>query len=326
MSQYILKRLFFSLITLIGITFFVFLTIHLIPGDPVEIIAGGEADEPTKAQIRKSLGLDEPLAVQYIAYMAGLIRGDLGRSLWTRKPVISEVWNRAAATLELGIFGLIISIAIAIPAGVISATRPSSLVDYCSMAVSFLGVSMPAFWVGILLMMAFSIEFPLFPAMGRGEPLLSAIWQVFQGNFEPFGDSLRHLILPAVTLGLFNAAFIARMTRSSMLEVLNQDYIRTARSKGLAEFKVVYKHAFRNALLPIITVVGMQFGYLLGGAVLTESVFAWPGLGRFIVESILARDYPFIQGALLFFGTAFLLVNLLTDILYSYINPRVRVE
>ena len=185
---------------------------------------------------------------------------------------------------------------------------------------------MPAFWVGILLMMAFSIEFPLFPAMGRGEPLLPAIWVSFQGDFESLRDSLSHLVLPAVTLGLFNAAFIARMTRSSMLEVLNQDYIRTARSKGLAEFKVVYKHAFRNALLPIITVVGMQFGYLLGGAVLTESVFAWPGLGRFIVESILARDYPFIQGALLFFGTVFLLVNLLTDILYSYINPRVRFE
>ena len=228
--------------------------------------------------------------------------------------------------MELGIFGLIISIAIAIPAGVISATRPSSLVDYFSMAVSFLGISMPAFWVGILLMMAFSIEFPIFPAMGRGEPLLPAIWLVFHGDFESLRDSLSHLVLPAVTLGLFNAAFIARMTRSSMLEVLNQDYIRTARSKGLAEFKVVYKHAFRNALLPIITVVGMQFGYLLGGAVLTESVFAWPGLGRFIVESILARDYPFIQGALLFFGTAFLLVNLLTDILYCYINPRVRFE
>lgn len=298
----------------------------MIPGDPVEIIAGGEADELTKAKIRGSLGLDKPLGVQYITYVSGLLRGDLGSSIWTRKPVLSEVWSRAAATLELGIFGLIISIAIAIPAGVISATRASSFVDYFSMAVSFLGVSMPAFWVGILLMMAFSIEFPLFPAMGRGEPLLPAIWLAFHGEFESFGDSLSHLVLPAVTLGLFNAAFIARMTRSSMLEVLNQDYIRTARSKGLAEFRVVYKHAFRNALLPIITVVGMQFGYLLGGAVLTESVFAWPGLGRFIVESILARDYPFIQGALLFFGTAFLLVNLLTDILYSYINPRVRVD
>ncbi len=326
MYQYIFKRLVFSLITLVGITFFVFLTVHLIPGDPVEIIAGGEADEQTKARIRSGLGLDKPLVVQYFSYMAGLAKGDLGRSIWTRKPVVSEVWNRAAATLELGIFGLLISIAIAIPAGVVSATHASSFLDYLSMGVSFLGVSMPAFWVGILLMLAFSIQFPLFPAMGRGEPLLPSLWLILQGELEPLWDSVRHLILPAITLGLFNAAFIARMTRSSMLEVLNQDYIRTARSKGLGEFKVIYNHAFRNALLPIITVVGMQFGYLLGGAVLTESVFAWPGLGRFIVESILARDYPFIQGALLFFGTTFLLVNLLTDILYSYINPRVRFE
>ena len=314
------------MITLLGITIFVFLIIHLIPGDPVEIIAGGEADEVTKQMIRADLGLDKPLLVQYFRYISNLVRGDLGVSIWTHKPVSKEVLNRSVATMELAFFGMIISILIAIPAGVVSATRPYSAIDYLGMATSMLGVSMPVFWLGILLMLALSIAFPLFPALGRGEPLISAFFPLFDGNVEPLIDSFKYLTLPSITLGFFNAAFVARMTRSSMLEVLNQDYIRTARSKGLAEYVVIYKHAFRNALIPIITVVGMQFGYLLGGAVLTESIFAWPGLGRFIVDSILARDYPSIQGALLFFGAAFLVVNLLTDLLYSLINPQVRYE
>jgi len=326
MLEYIIRRLGFSLVTLVGITILVFLMIHLIPGDPVELIAGDEADEQAKETIRKDLGLDKPLFVQYLKYMSGLIQGDLGRSLWTRQPVSSEILRRAGATVELALLGMFISILIGIPAGVFSATKPYSIADYTGMTLSFLGLSMPVFWVGILLMLAFSIELPVFPALGRGEPLLSSFILVFQGKFTPLVNSLRHLILPAATLGFFNAAFVARMTRSSMLEVLHQDYINTARSKGLAEHVVVYKHAFRNALLPIVTVVGMQFGFLLGGAVLTESVFAWPGLGRFIVESILARDYPSIQGGLLFFGIAFLVVNLLTDLLYGLINPRVRYD
>ena len=310
----------------VSITVLVFLTIHLIPGDPVELIAGIEADEETKKSIREGMGLDQPLVVQYGRYISGLMRGDMGNSLWTQKPVTSEIFRRAEATFEIVLFGLFMSVLIAIPSGVLSATRPYSKVDYLSMGFSFLGVSMPIFWVGILLMLAFSIGIPLFPALGRGEPLLSTLPGIFTGNFGPLLDSLRHIVLPAATIGFFNAAFVARMTRSSMLEVLNQDYIRTARAKGVSDFFVIYKHALRNALLPIVTVVGMQFGYLMGGAVLTETVFSWPGLGRFIVDSILARDYPSIQGALLFFGVIFLLVNLLTDLLYGLINPRVRYE
>jgi peptide/nickel transport system permease protein len=326
MFDYVIRRLGFSVVTLVGMTVLIFLMIHLIPGDPVDVMTRGEADELTKQMMRKDLGLDKPLFLQYVTYMGRLIRGDLGRSLRTHQPVRSEILRRAGATVELAIFGMLISILIAVPVGILSATKPYSLIDYASMAASFLGFSMPVFWLGILLMLLLSIQFPLFPALGRGEPLFSSLMLVFGGQVAPLADSLRHLFLPAATLGFFNVGFIARMTRSCMLEVLNQEYIRTARSKGLPERIVVYKHALRNALIPIVTVVGMQFGFLLGGAVLTESVFAWPGLGRFIVESILARDYPFIQGGLLFLGTAFLIVNLLTDCLYGLINPQVRYD
>jgi len=326
MFEYIMRRLGFSVITLLAITILVFLMIHLIPGDPVQLMMGEQGDEQTRELMRQQLGLDKPLHIQYVHYMSRLVRGDMGVSLRTRNPVMSEVLRRSAATIELGIFALFISTLIAIPAGIVSATKPYSAADYISMSVSFLGISMPSFWVGLLLMMVFSLKLSILPALGRGEPLIASLILMFQGEMGPLIDSLRHLILPAVTLGLYNAGFVARMTRSSMLEVLNQEYINTVRSKGVPEYLVVYKHAFRNALLPIVTVVGLQFGFLMGGSVLTETVFAWPGLGRFIVESILTRDYPLIQGGLLFFGTVFLVVNLLTDLLYGFIDPRVRYE
>lgn len=328
MLKYILRRFLFSLIALIVITIAVFLIIHLIPGDPAEIMVGPgvEHSEEVEELIRANLGLDKPLYMQYLKYMAGLIRGDMGLSLWTRQPVRSEILRRAGATFELALLAVLFSTFIAIPVGMVSASKPYSAADYTSMAGSFIGVSMPVFWIGILLMLVFSLEIPIFPALGRGEPFFPSLVLMFRGNFSPLFDSLRHLILPAITLGLHHAALVARMTRSSMLEVLNQDYIRTARSKGFSEFVVIYKHAFRNALIPIITVVGMQFGFLLGGSVITETVFAWPGLGRFIIESILARDYPFIQGGLLFFAIVILVVNLVTDLLYGLIDPRVRYQ
>jgi len=311
-------------VTLFGITILVFLVIHLIPGNPADIMAGEDSDPETIKLVEKRLGLDKPLYTQYYLYMSGLARGDMGLSLWTRQPVRSEILRRAGATFELALFAMFFSSLIAIPVGVISATKPYSMADYTSMTISFCGISMPTFWIGILLMLALSLRFPIFPALGRGAPLFHSLILVFKGEFAPLLDSVRHLILPGITLGFHYAALVARMTRSSMLEILTQEYICTARSKGLIERVVVYKHAFRNAMLPIVTVVGLQFGFLLGGSVLTETVFAWPGLGRFLVDSILARDYPFIQGGLLFFGTIFLIVNLVTDLFYGLIDPRIR--
>lgn len=312
MLGYIARRLLLTIPTLLGVTFLVFAVVRLQPGDPAQEIAGQGATKEILESIRQELGLDRPFLIQYVDFMEKLFRGNLGRSLKTKEPVAPKVWNRFLNTLELTAVAMIIAILIGSVAGIISAIRPYSIWDNLSMLGALFGVSMPVFWQGIMLMLVFALWLEQWigwglPATGRG--------------------TLLHLILPALTLGTSSAAIIARMTRSTMLEILRQEYILTAHAKGASSGAVIFKHALRNALIPVVTVVGLTFGGLLSGAVLTETVFAWPGIGRLIVEEgILTRDYPIVQGAILMVALGFVLVNLLVDLLYAYIDPRIRYD
>lgn len=306
MPQYIARRLLYLIPIFFGVTLISFFILHLSPGDPVEVLAGMEASQVDIEAIRKKFGLDKPLIIQYLVYIKNICRGDLGISIRTHRTVLQEVLARYPATLELAGVSILVASIIGFFAGIIAANKQNSVFDYGSMVVALFGISMPIFWLGLMLMLLFAVILGWLPAVGRG--------------------SLSHMILPAISLGANSAAVIARMTRSSLLEVIRQDYIRTARAKGLAERWVIFKHAVRNALIPVITVMGMQFGYLLSGSVLTETVFAWPGVGRLMVQSIYARDYPVVQGAILMVAFNFVLVNLVVDVLYGYINPRVRLE
>ncbi|NNG00596.1 MAG: ABC transporter permease [Desulfobacteraceae bacterium] len=306
MLRHIIRRIISLIPVFFGVTFISFFILHLSPGDPAELMAGVEASQEDIDAIRKQYGLDKPLLVQYGVYIKNVMHGDMGVSLRTQRPVITEVWARYPATLELATVSVVVASIIGLLMGIIAASHQNSIFDYGSMVVALFSISMPIFWLGLMLMLFFSVYLGWFPAVGRG--------------------GISHLVLPAISLGTQSAAVIARMTRSSLLEVIRQDYVQTARAKGLSERVVVYKHAVRNALIPVITVMGMQFGYLLSGSVLTESVFAWPGVGRLMVQSIYARDYPVVQAAILLVAVNFVLVNLLVDLLYGYINPRVRVE
>ncbi len=306
MLQYIARRLLAAIPTLFGVATIVFLMVRLLPGDPARTIAGPIATEEDVAQIRESLGLNKPVLEQYLAFMGNLLRLDLGQSARTSQPVLEEVMARLPYTFELALIAITIATMVGVTVGVLAATHQNTWVDYLSSAISLFGVSMPVYWLGLMFIVIFSINLNWLPAAGADEP------------------SSR--ILPAVTLALFGMGLSTRMTRSSMLEVLRQDYVQTARSKGLAERKVVYMHALRNALLPVVTVVGLQFGTLLGGAVLTETVFGWPGIGRLMVESIFSRDYPLVQGIVLTFSTLFIFVNIAVDLLYAYIDPRIRYD
>lgn len=312
MISYIARRLLLTIPTLLGVTFLVFAVVRLQPGDPALEIAGQGATKEILESIRQELGLDRPFLVQYLDFMEKLFRGDLGRSLKTKEPVAPKVWNRFLNTLELTAVAMIIAVLIGSTAGIISAIRPYSIWDNLSMLGALFGVSMPVFWQGIMLMLVFALWLEEWigwglPATGRG--------------------TLLHLILPALTLGTSSAAIIARMMRSTMLEILRQEYILTAHAKGASSWAVIFKHALRNALIPVVTVVGLTFGGLLSGAVLTETVFAWPGIGRLIVEEgILTRDYPIVQGAILMVALGFVIVNLLVDLLYAYIDPRIRYD
>lgn len=306
MTQYILRRLVLVIPVLIGVSVVVFWMVRAIPGDPARVIAGEAASEETLERIREQYGLNERPIVQYGIFVKNALQGDFGRSIRSRRPVVDEISTRLWPTLELAAGSLLVAVAIGVTAGVLSAVRPNSIVDAGSMFVALVGISMPVFWLGLMFMYVFSYRLELFPTVGRGT------WS--------------HLVLPSLTLGLSSAAIIARMTRSSMLEVLRRDYVRTARAKGLHERMVVLKHAFRNALIPIITVTGLQLGTLLGGAVLTESVFAWPGIGRLMVDSIVARDYPVVQAAVLVVALSFILINLLVDVLYAYVDPTIRYD
>jgi ABC-type dipeptide/oligopeptide/nickel transport system permease component len=289
---------------LFGVSLVIFLSIRLVPGDPAEAMAGEFADPEYVAEIRRIYGLDKPIHIQYIKYMKRALQGDLGTSILSDRPVLGEVTKRFGNTLKLASWAMLLATILGLGAGVISATNPYSKFDYGSMTGALIGISMPSFWLGLLLMGTFSVHFRWLPAGGSGTAM--------------------HLIMPVVTLGITGAGIIARMTRNTMLEIINSEYVITARSKGLSETKVNYAHALKNAMLPVITVVGLQSGYLLGGSVITESVFAWPGLGRYIVEAIKLRDYAAVQGSLLFFALTFAFVNLLVDILYAVLNPRVR--
>ncbi|MFS8581559.1 MAG: ABC transporter permease [Limnochordales bacterium] len=306
MTQYILRRLVLVVPVLIGVSIVVFWMIRAIPGDPARVIAGEAATEELLERVREQYGLNEPPHVQYLIFVKNVLTGDFGRSIRSRRPVIEEIRTRIGPTVELAVGSMAVAVLLGVTTGILSAVRPNSWVDAVSMFIALVGISMPVFWLGLMFMYLFSYQLEWFPTAGRGT------W--------------RHLVLPALTLGLSSAAIIARMTRSSMLEVLRQDYVRTARAKGLAERVIVLKHAFRNALIPIITVTGLQFGSLLGGAVLTESVFAWPGIGRLMVESIIARDYPVVQMSVLVVALAFILLNLIVDILYAYADPTIRYD
>src|SRR5262249_50095613 len=306
-ARYLLRRVLALGPVLLGVSIVVFLVLHLTPGDPAEIMLGSQATKEDLTRLRADLGLDQPFHVQYVRWLGHVVRGDLGRSLWMKRPVLGEVLERFKATLILTASALVLSTVGGIVLGIASATRANSLLDRLSAIASLFGASMPVFWLGIVLMVIFSLELGWLPASGM---------------FAPYGgggarDLLMHLALPAVTLAAASVTFIARLTRSAMLDVLGQDYVRTARAKGVTEHAVVVRHALKNALIPIVTVVGVQAGYLLGGAVLTETVFAWPGVGTLVVQGILARDVPLVQGCVLVIALTFVLVNLSVDVLYA---------
>ena len=306
MINYIIRRLLLTIPTIIGIITITFLLMYVVPGDPVRILMGQRGDPETIAMIRKQMGLDDPLPVQYFRFLGNILRGDFGRSYATNRPVLPEILSRFPATLKLALASMLVASIIGLTAGIVSATRQYSFFDYSSMVVALMGVSAPVFWVGLLLMWIFGYTLGWLPISGYG------------------GAS--YLILPAIALGVRPAAYIARMTRSSFLEVLRQDYIRTARAKGLPERKVIYVHAMRNTLITVITVLGMELASLLSGAVLTETIFAWPGIGRLSVDAIIKRDHPMVQGTVLFTAIIFIFANLIVDISYAFLDPRIRYE
>jgi peptide/nickel transport system permease protein len=308
---YIARRLLLTVPTVLGTSLLVFLILHLVPGDPATVIAGPTAPADVIANIRTQLGLDQPILVQYWRYLSSALHGDLGRSILSRRQVSDEVAGAFLNTLELVIAARIWSLLIGIPIGVLAAARRRSIFDKLSMVTALLGLSLPIFWIGLMAMWLFAVKLGWLPISGRGGPLWTAA-------------GLQHLVLPALTLGGVQVPALARLTRSSLLEALNQDYVRTARAKGLAERLVVAKHALKNAMLPVVTVIGLQFAGLLGGAVVTETIFSWPGLGRLAVTAILTRDFPIVQGTILVSAVTFVTINVLTDLLYAVLDPRIK--
>ena len=326
MAAYVLRRLTLFVPMLIGIVAVTFGIMQLLPGDPAAVLLGEDASEEAVREIRRALGLDRPWWIRLAAYYADLFRGEMGDSYFQNQPVIDAIAQRLVPTLEVAFVALLVSIILGVALGVAAAVRRGSLVDAACMLFAQLGVSMPVFWFGILLMYLFAIRFDLLPSIGRGPPLLFAAGQALVGRPAALGESLMHIAMPALTLGLTNAAVISRLVRSSMLETLGQDFVRTANAKGLRPLRVVFVHALRNALLPVVSVIGLRFGALLGGAVLTESIFGWPGLGQLAVSAISQRDIPLVQGIVLTFALAFAIVNLIVDLLYAVIDPRIRLE
>lgn len=332
MLHYIGKRLLQLIPVLLGMTFIVFLIIRAIPGDPAQVILGQLATKEAVAALRESLGLNNPWYIQYFDYLKGLLSGDLGESLRTRQPIAKEIWPYLAATFELAIFAMIIAVVIGMNAGIISAWFQNTWFDYLAMVIALIGVSMPIFWLGLLEQWMFSINLGWFPTSGREEvrdPVTAIthfylIDTLIQGRYDQFFTTIKHLTLPGLALATIPMAIIARMTRSSMLEVMRSDYIRTARAKGQKMFIVIYKHALKNAIIPILTVIGLQTGLLLGGAILTETIFSWPGIGRYIYEAIGYRDYPVIQSGILVVAFLFVMINFTVDILYSFIDKRIK--
>ena len=329
----IVERILVAVPIMLGVAISVFLFMHLTPGDPVDVMLGGASyvTEEEEQALRKEFGLDKPLHEQLMLFLGGLMRGDLGNSFTERRSATKMILERLPATVELALGGLLFGLVIAVPIGIISAVKQNSLIDRTSMAAAFVGISMPGFWLGLVLIMIFSVRLHLLPVAGRITYAfkpdhvtgLYVLDSLLTGNFPALVDSIKHLILPSVALGSVLAAIVARVLRSSMLEVLRADYVSLARAKGLKEYSVVVKHALRNALIPTITVVGIQIGVLLGGNMIIETVFAWPGLGRLVVNSIFASDYPVVQGTVIVYAFIFVLANLLVDILYTFLNPKI---
>ncbi len=310
MTSYWIRRCLAMIPVLIGVSLLVFLMIHLIPGDPAHQIAGRDATGEQLRMIRAELGLDRPLHIQYLSFVGNLLRGDMGRSLVTRSPVSHELTRRLPYTIILAVSSVVVAGLGGIVLGVLSAVKQYSLFDHASMSFALLGVSMPTFWIAIMLIWVFAVNLQLLPAGGLPDNIYSL-------------SAIRWLILPVVTLAWTIVGMVTRLTRSTMLEVVRQDYVRTARAKGLSERVVVFRHALRNAMLPVVTYLGLQFGFLLGGAVVTESVFAWPGLGRYLLQGIYDRDYPVIQSSILVMAFAFVAINTLVDLCYGLLDPRI---
>lgn len=334
MVGYVGRRLLQLIPVLLGMAFIVFMMIRAIPGNPAQVILGQQATPEAIAAMNEKLGLDKPWFSQFFHYLGGILKGDLGQSMRTRLPVADEIWPHLAATLELAIFAIIIAVVIGMNAGIISAWFQNSWFDYTAMILALVGVSMPIFWLGLLGQWGIAIELGWLPTSGREEvrdPVnaithLYVIDTIIQGRFDQLGQVLRHLVLPGIALATIPMAIIVRMTRSSMLEVMRSDYIRTARAKGQKMFWVVYKHALKNAIIPVLTVIGLQMGMLLGGAILTETIFAWPGIGRYIYEAINFRDYPVIQSGILVVAFIFVMINLVVDLLYGLIDARIKYD
>ncbi|MEE8204332.1 MAG: ABC transporter permease subunit [Alphaproteobacteria bacterium] len=333
MLQFFLRRVSLVIPTFIGVTLLTFALIRMVPGDPIELLVGERTLDPARhAMMRERLGLDKPLLTQYGIYISDVLQGDFGRSIVTKEPVLSEFLTRFPATIELSVCAMIFALVLGLPIGILAAVRRGTVFDYAAMAVSLTGYSMPIFWWALLLILFFSVDLGWTPVSGRlsalywiepttGFMLIDTLLSNEEGAFR---SAASHLILPTVALGTIPLAIIARMTRSSMLEVLGEDYVRTARAKGVPPFQVITVHALRNALIPVITVVGLAVGVLFAGAILTETIFSWPGVGKWLVESVRRRDYPVLQGGVLLVATVVMTVNLIVDLLYGFINPRIR--
>ncbi|OGL48758.1 MAG: glutathione ABC transporter permease GsiC [Candidatus Schekmanbacteria bacterium RIFCSPHIGHO2_02_FULL_38_11] len=306
MLNYLIRRLYLLIPVVLGVSTLVFLIIHLIPGDPVVLMLGDLAIKADIESLRGKLGLDKPVYIQYLDFLLNLFRGDLGRSIHTDKPVVQAIGERFPATFELAMGGVIISLLISLPLGIVSALKKDTIIDNCSRFFAFLGISVPNFWLGPMLIILFSIKIGILPVSGRG--------------------GIENLILPSITLGMGMAATVTRMVRASLLEVIKENYITTARAKGLSESSVVIKHALKNALMPVVTIVGLQLGALLSGAIITETIFSWPGIGSLTIEAINRRDYPMVQGCIFVIAMCYVIVNLATDLIYGFLDPRIRYE
>ncbi|MED1725368.1 ABC transporter permease [Brevibacillus parabrevis] len=330
--SYSIRRIFMLIPVLLGMSIVVFSIIRAIPGDPALTILGEKASPKAIEDLREVLGLNNPWYIQYFDYLKQIITGDLGISLHSGASITQEIGPYLAATTELTIVSMLFAVIIGVNAGILSAWKQNSWFDYCAMLIALIGVSMPIFWLGLMEQWFFAQELKWLPSVGRDNSRnpVEAITQfyildtIMAGQWDQLWEVVKHLILPGVALGTIPMAIIARITRSSMLEVMRADYVRTARAKGLAQFWVVYKHALKNAMIPVLTVIGLQTGLLLGGAVLTETIFGWPGVGRYIFTAIGNRDYPVIQSGILVIATIFVLINLLVDLLYAYIDPRIK--
>lgn len=332
MITYIIRRLLLLIPVLFGVSLATFVVMHLFTTDPAEIILGQHATVERAAALREEMGLNKPIYIQFGDYLSGALQGDLGKSVITKSSISEELIKRFPATVELAFAAIFIATVLGITLGTISAVKQNSILDYGTMVAALMGVSMPIFWLGLMMIIIFSVTLGWLPSSGRiaigmqpdsitGLYILDSL---LTGNMESLWDAFQHLIMPAMALGSYSTAIIARMTRATMLETIRQDYIRTARAKGLSETVVIIKHGLRNALIPVVTVIGLQVGSLLGGAVLTETVFSWPGIGSYVVEGVMASDYPRVQGAVLLIGTIFVMVNLMVDVLYSYLDPRIK--